>query len=183
MSKYDNIKTAAELVAEVRANGLSTDQKDICRAQDIFGHTPIEELDRLANDIGRDNDKGEPDPHGTWSSSRPATQATFYQIAFTIWHWEDAVRFWNQHTNPEHTAFEEVKAENARLRKAKDELEDQRDTLQHEQEMATREIESLRADERTMLSALEDAEAEVVNLKAELYDYIKALEGGVSCAD
>ena len=32
MSKYDSIKTAAELVAEVRANGLSTVQEDICRA-------------------------------------------------------------------------------------------------------------------------------------------------------
>ena len=105
MSKYDSIKTAAELVADVRANGLSTAQEDICRAQDIFGHTPIEELDRLANDIGRDNDKGEPDPHGSWSSSRPATQATFYRIAFSIWNWEDAVRFWNLHTNPEHMAF------------------------------------------------------------------------------
>ena len=124
MSKYDSIKTAAELVAEVRANGLSTVQEDICRAQDIFGHTPIEELDRLANDIGRDNDKGEPDPHGTWSSSRPATQATFYRIVFSIWNWEDAVRFWNQHANPEHMAFDEVKTENARLRAAKVELED-----------------------------------------------------------
>lgn len=175
MSKYDSIKTAAELVAEVRANGLSTDQEDICRAQDIFGHTPIEELDRLANDIGRDNDKGEPDPHGTWSSIRPATRDTFYQIVFSIWHWEDAVRFWNQHTNPEHTAFKEVVAENARLRAAKTELEDKAETLLHEQEMAAREIESLRDDEHSMISALESAEAEVVNLKAELYDYMKAV--------
>lgn len=51
MSKYDDIKTAAELVAEVRAHGLSLDQEDICRAQDIFGNSPIEELVRLANDI------------------------------------------------------------------------------------------------------------------------------------
>lgn len=176
MSKYDSIKTAAELVAEVRANGLSTAQEDICRAQDIFGHTSIEELDRLANDIGRDNDKGEPDPHGSWSSSRPATQATFYRIAFSIWNWEDAVRFWNQHTNPEHMAFGEVKAENARLRAAKTELEDKVETLQHEQEMATREIETLHKDETSMILALENAEEEIITLKAELYDYIKAMD-------
>ena len=176
MSKYDSIKTAAELVAEVRANGLSTVQEDICRAQDIFGHTPIEELDRLANDIGRDNDKGDPDPHGTWSSSRPATQATFYRIVFSIWNWEDAVRFWNQHTNPEHMAFDEVKTENARLRAAKGELEDKVETLQHEQDMQTREMEKLRQDSRSMIASLEDAEAEVVNLKAELYDYMKAVD-------
>ena len=64
MSKYDDIKTAAELVAEVRAHGLSLDQEDICRAQDIFGNSPIEELVRLANDIGRNNRNGEPDPRG-----------------------------------------------------------------------------------------------------------------------
>ena len=73
-------------------------------------------------------------------------------------------------------AFEEVKAENARLRAAKAELEDKVETLQHEQEMQTREMEKLRSDERSMIAALEDAEAEVVNLKAELYDYMKAVD-------
>ena len=73
MSKYDSIKTAAELVAEVRLHGLSLAQEDITRAQDIFGRSSIEELVALANDIGRNNDKGEPDPKGTWSSGRPAT--------------------------------------------------------------------------------------------------------------
>lgn len=33
-SKYDHIETAAELVQEVRAHGLSTAQEDICRAQE-----------------------------------------------------------------------------------------------------------------------------------------------------
>ena len=70
MSKYDSIETAAELVAEVQAHGLSTAQEDICRAQDIFGHTSVEELAHLANDIGRNNAQGEPDPHGSWSSGR-----------------------------------------------------------------------------------------------------------------
>ena len=55
MSKYDSIKTASDLVADVQLNGLSTDQEDICRAQDIFGHTSIEELARLANDTGMNN--------------------------------------------------------------------------------------------------------------------------------
>ena len=71
MSKYDSIKTAAELVKEVRLNGLSLAQEDICRAQDIFGNAPIEELVALANDIGRNNRDGEPDPKGTVSSTRP----------------------------------------------------------------------------------------------------------------
>lgn len=86
-SKYDSIKTAADLVAEVAAHGLSTEQEDQNRAADIFGNTSIEELDRLANDIGRNNQNGEPDPKGTWSSSRKGTQETFYFIAFSIWNW------------------------------------------------------------------------------------------------
>ena len=36
MSKYDSIKTAAELVAEVQAHGLSLAEEDIVRTQDIF---------------------------------------------------------------------------------------------------------------------------------------------------
>ena len=80
MSKYDSIKTAADLVAEVQLHGLSTAQEDICRAQDIFGDSPIKELIRLANDIGRDNSKGEPDPKGTWGGGRKGTQGTFYMI-------------------------------------------------------------------------------------------------------
>lgn len=176
MSKYDNIKTAAELVAEVRAHGLSLELDDKAQAQDIFGHTPIEELARLANDIGRDNDKGEPDPHGTWASGRPATQATFYQIAFAIWSWEDAVRFWNQHTNPEHMAFEEVKAENARLRKANGELDDQRDKLVYELGKLTDENSELQKQVTNLVVNLEDSEEDVVHLKAELYDYMKAID-------
>ncbi len=101
MSKYDNIETAADLVREVAACGLSTNQDDINRAANIFGRTSIEELVRLANDIGRNNEKGEPDPNGTWSSDRKATQGTFYFIAFNIWHWEQTVRFFNTHINPD----------------------------------------------------------------------------------
>lgn len=79
-------------------------------------------------------------------------------------------------SDPEKKAFREIVGENARLRFAKAELEDKVETLQHEQEMQTREMEKLRSDERSMISALEDAEAEVVNLKAELYDYMKAMD-------
>ena len=42
--------------------------------------------------------------------------------------------------------------------------------------MATAEIEKLRKDENSVIAALEDAEAEVVRLKAELYDYMKAVD-------
>lgn len=178
MSKYDHIKTAAELVDEVRANGLSREIEDLVRAQEILDGSTTEELVRLANNIGPNGEPAEA-PTGTGTGHRRPTQKTFYHIAFAVWKWEDAMNFFNEHTNPEHMAFEEVKAENARLRAAKAELEDQRDTLQHELDMEKRESEKLRQDSRSMIAALEDAEAEVVNLKAELYDYIKAMDGGV----
>ena len=62
------------------------------------------------------------------------------------------------------------------IQEAQVELEDKVETLQHEQDMQTREMEKLRQDSRSMIAALEDAEAEVVNLKAELYDYMKAVD-------
>ena len=51
MSKYDSIRTAAEMVQEVRMHGLSTAQEDLNRVADIFGRSNVEELVRLANDI------------------------------------------------------------------------------------------------------------------------------------
>lgn len=83
-SQYDSIKTPAELIAEVMTHGLSTKQEDICRVQDIFGRAPIEDLVKLANDIGRNNADGEPDPKGTWSSGRKGTQSTFYMVLSSI---------------------------------------------------------------------------------------------------
>lgn len=164
MKRFRKIKTAAELVEFVRTNGMLLDEEAYKLAQKIFDSTDEAELVRLANDDSRSH----PDDF--------SNQDIFYHIAFNIMTWRYALDFWNQHTNPEHMAFDEVKAENARLRAAKVDLEDKVETLQHEQDMQTREMEKLRSDERSMIAALEDAEAEVVNLKAELYDYMKAVD-------
>lgn len=178
-SKYDNIKTAAELVSEVQLHGLSLAQEDICRAQDIFGHTPIEELARLANDIGRDNEKGEPDPKGSRSSGRRATQSTFYSILSSIWHWEEVTRFWNTHTNPEHEQVEELRAklraEMAEHSNTKKALEEQRVSTNAEHKFLLAErgkrveqgekIESLKAE-------IHDRDMTIMELKAKLYDLL-----------
>lgn len=128
-SQYDSIKTAEELLKEVAAHGLSTKPEDICRAQDIFGRSEVKELIRLANDNGRLNGfDGEPDPRGTYSSGRVGLSKYFYQVAFKIWSWEDATRFYNQHSNfPVIDALEEnkmlhqqVKELNGELKRAKD---------------------------------------------------------------
>lgn len=54
ITTLDQVTTATELVGLVSWQGVSTKQEDICRMQDIIGHSTIEELDLLANDIGAD---------------------------------------------------------------------------------------------------------------------------------
>lgn len=185
-SKYDSIQTAAELVSEVQLHGLSTAQEDICRAQDIFGHTPLEELARLANDIGRDNAQGEPDPNGTCSSGRRATQNTFYSILSNIWHWEEVTRFWNTYTNPQTEelkkrtmAYDAVAAGSKKIKAANDELEEKisylAEDVKAEHDLRLAEIsEKLKLkDEADRLRAkLHDRDMDVMELKAKLYDLL-----------
>jgi len=174
-SKYDSIETAADLVREVQIHGLSIDPNDICRAQDIFGYTSVEELARLANDIGRNNDQGEPDPKGSWSSNRRPTRDTFYMIAFSIWNWEVATHFWNEYTNPEHEMFKELKKK----------LKEQEEAVQALSAKLDKEQESLfmveeynrlvdRCDEAERRA--DAAEAEILVLKARLYDFMTNTE-------
>lgn len=174
MSKYDSIETAAELVAEVQAHGLSTAQEDICWAQDIFGHTAVEELARLANDIGRNNAQGEPDPHGSRSSGRRPTQGTFYSILTNIWHWEEVTRFWNLHTNPERQTWQEAQRTIGELQHKVTATEIERDAaknlLRTSEKKASDLIDALTDAERRACTA----EAQVLALKAKLYDYITA---------
>lgn len=177
MSKYDSIKTAADLVAEVQMHGLSTDQEDICRAQDIFGNSPIEELVRLANDIGRDNSKGEPDPKGTLGGGRKGTQGTFYMIVSSIWNWEEVTRFWNQHTNPEHEHMEELRA---KLRAEMSEHSDTKKALEEQKTSADAEHKLLIIERgnrieqsekiRELEAELHDRDMTIMELKAKLYD-------------
>lgn len=169
-SKYDNIKTATEMVQEVICHGLSTNQEDIIRVQDIFGQSTIGELDRLANDIGRNNEYGEPDPKGTWSSTRHPTRDAFYMILFNIWNWEDATSFWNQYSNPE-------REELLKLRNTCEEWSkhsDNQDKLYQEVRSDYLEERNLRLDaEEKLKSAREEIEAkdlEIMKLKAKLYD-------------
>lgn len=171
-SIYDSIKTARELVYHVKNHGLSTNTEDICRAQDIFGHSTIEELDDLANDIGRYDENGNPDPKGTWSSTRIPTRDTFYHILFIIWNYEDATRFWNQHTNPEHDELVVLREEKQELKKAVKDLKSQLD-LEHGIRLGeTRQ--KLEIDEKLgkLAAELHDANMTIMELKAKLYDLI-----------
>lgn len=175
-SKYDSIKTAAELVSEVQMHGLSLDQEDLNRVADIFGRSPVEELVRLANDIGRNNENGKPDPKGTWSSERKATQGTFYSIISHIWNWEEVTRFWNEHTNPEHEVLVELRAEKKELMDKLTEVMDQWDK-EHEMRLAeTSDKLDAKATAENLAAELHDKEMEVMELKAKLYDLM--VKGG-----
>lgn len=161
MSRYDSIKTATDLIMEVRMRGLSTSQDDLNRAADIFGRASIGELAALANDIGRKNEKGEPDPNGTWSSGRKGTQQTFYFIAFNIWHWEEATRFFNTHTNIQTKGCRifDLEQEAAKIPN----LEQQLETCKHLWQLE--EQRSMKAERK-----LAEAQSKITALKAKLYD-------------
>lgn len=169
-SKYDSIKTASEMVEEVMVHGLSTNQADICRVQDIFGQSTIEELDRLANDIGRNNEYGEPDPKGTWSSGRRPTRDVFYMILFNIWNWEDATRFWNQHSNIEREELLKLRNTCKNLSK---QLDKQVEHTKVERNEVVETLNRLRETESeliTLNSQLDEKDFEIMKLKAKLYD-------------
>lgn len=171
-SIYDNISTAKELVNYVMVHGMSTKTEDICRMQDIFGNSAVEDLAFLANDIGRDNHDGEPDPKGTMYSGRRATRGTFYSILFSIWNWEDATRFWNTHTNPEHEKLKELRTENAALKDMARIAEQEREKFNDERANREAYIDEKLALLDEAIRRAEDAEAEVIRLKARLFDLI-----------
>ena len=173
-SIYENIKSAKELVKHVMAHGISTKDEDIVVAQDIIGHSTIEELDELANDIGMEDRNGNPDPKGTIYSGKRGTRDTFYFILFHVWSWEDATRFWNQHTNPEHEELD-------KLRTAYDDLKKQSDYIdeEHDKEHKARLTETsarLEAEDkvRKLEAELHDRDMAIMELKAKLYDMMTA---------
>lgn len=174
MSKYDSIETAANLVREVMAHGLSTAQDDLNRAADIFGNDSVENLVSLANDIGRNNENGEPDPNGSWSSSRKATQSTFYMIASSIWNWEDVTRFWNLHTNPERVELVEARRQ---LKKLSEDAKEKGEALLKEHQAVLDErkrVVDLEAEVRKLGADLHDSKMNEMELKARLYDLMVA---------
>lgn len=169
-SIYDNIKTAKDLLVHVSIHGLSTKQEDICRAQDIFGNSYIEDLVELANDTGIKDGM---------STGRKGTRDVFYQVLFNIWHWTDATRFYNRYTNPE---FQKMKEQENKL---KDEMREHSDTKKalEEQMKKTEEQHQIVLNERrrandaeaTMLqleAELHDRDMKIMELKAQLYDYM-----------
>jgi len=173
-SIYDSIKTAKELLEKVAMQGFSTQVEDICKAQDIFGHATIEELVALANDNGRNNDKGEPDARGSWSSGRKGFQQTFYSVLFQIWNWEDATRFYNQYSNfpviDEKAELQEAKKQVKQLKQEISDLDKLERATESMLETEKKKATELEADKKQLEASLESAQEEILKLKAKLYD-------------
>jgi len=160
MSKYNNIQTAADLVREVKMNGLSTAQDDINRAADIIGRAPIKELVDLATDAQCTAENG-------FTTGKPSTSNTFYSIAFTVWHWEQAARFFAEHTlrlpQQLHDTQKQLKTETARA-----------DAAEAEATRCMTGWESAAESLQTAQARLKEATADVIQLKANLYDMMKS---------
>lgn len=174
MSIYDSVKTAKDLITEVRAHGLSTAAEDICRAQDIFGHSTIEELAALATDNGRRDEDGTPNQFGNWSSGRDGTQKVFYQIIFTIWNWEEATKYYNEHSNPLYIEGRNAVKERNQLNKTLENQSAQLDKLNQEITEDKDAINQLIGEKYEYQKEIDEKDAVIVKLKARLYDLMVA---------
>lgn len=170
LKELKDIKTAKELIEHIQIHGMSTVQEDIVTMQDIIGHEPIEELYLLANDIGRNDENGNPDPKGTWSSGRKGTQSTFYSLLFHIWNWQDAVDFWNRNTNPDHEQKLIVDAQNNDLRCARDRMRKEIESKDAVLEDLHNRLKEAEDSAQRLREVVNRKDAEILALKAKLYD-------------
>lgn len=162
ITKFEQIEKLEDLITYINCFGRPTDTESICRMQDIVGHTALEDLIKFATDDGTKIEDG-----NKWSTGRRGTKATTMNLLFAIWDWERATEFYNLYVNQvaiknrEDAAKAKDLTEN--LTKREDELKKTGTKLA---EMITEQA-KLRRD-------LEKAEAEILKLKAKLFDYMTA---------
>lgn len=173
-SIYDGIFSTRALLETVKQHGLSTKAEDICRAQDIFGRATLQELIALANDNGRMNSDGEADPNGSWSNGRDGLQKTFYSVLFHIWNWEEATRFWNQHTNPEYANLKKTAGKVKDLETKLAVAESNQKTAQKNAELLNDDLGKAEKENSNLAAKVKAQEEEIMKLKARLYDLMVA---------
>lgn len=169
-SIYDNIKTAKDLIFEVKAHGLSIKTEDICRAQDIFGNSTVGELEALATDTGRRDEDGTPNQFGSWTTGKDGTQRFFYQIIFEIWGWERATEYYNQHSNPLYIEGRKAVKERDALKEELICKENSIAKLNGDIAEYKGAIEQMRDEKVDYQKEIDEKDAEIVKLKARLYD-------------
>lgn len=173
-SIYDKTETAKDLLIEVKIHGLSTKAEDICRAQDIFGRATLQELIALANDNGKMNSDGEADPNGSWSNGRDGLQKTFYSVLFHIWNWEEATRFWNQHTNPEYANLKKTAGKIKGLEASLALAESLSTTNAQRVKLLSDDLVKAENENSNLTAKVKAQEEEILKLKARLYDLMVA---------
>lgn len=152
-TRYDKISTTAELVNFVKSQGLDTDTDSIVRVQDIIAKSPYEELAEIASD--------------------GAKQDTLFFILTHAWNWRDVIHFWNAYINPEHKELKDLKGEAAKYKQEIHRLKGEF-KLEHEIRLAaTAETVSLKGEVNRLQVELHDRDMTIMELKAELYDYMK----------
>lgn len=153
--KYDDIKTAKDLVKEVALNGMSLNQDDQIRAQDIIGHSTVGELEELAN--SKEQIKNQ------------SMSGYFYHLLKYIWSIEDVIRFWNNNSNPEHKEVELLRDEAKKFREYSKKLADEVESLKSE-------LAQLKAKAINDNASSEKDKQEIIRLKARLFDLMEQLE-------
>ena len=185
-SRYEKIKTAKELMTDIQIHGRFTSIEDTIAIQDILGKSTVDELVDLANDIGRNNEFGQPDPNGTWGGNRNGTRDVFYSTLFAVWSWEDATRFWNLHSN---IAMKMADERNAELVEEKKEADEEVETLKKQVALLEGDCDSyedtinrLNHENQVLVGKLTDSQSdlgkaqdEILRLKAKLYDMMVAM--------
>lgn len=150
--KYDNIKTAKELIHEVAINGISLNLDDQCRAQDILGRSTVGELKELANSSEQIGNKFE--------------GSTFYFAIQHLWNIDDVLRFWNNNSNPEHKEVELLRDEAKKYREYNKKLTEEVKKLKSE-------IAQLKAKAINTDASTEAYKQEILKLKAHLFDMME----------
>lgn len=182
MKKFEELENVRELIDYVRMNGVPTDQEKICRMQDIVGHSSEQELASLANNDGTEEKDGQ-----KWSTGRRGTRADFYHLLFHIWNWEDAVRFFNRHTDPT------IKAMRANLQKVNAEYDSVKKLYENEhlertavEKIKAEHFEALCKADKELVELKKELEAkdlEIMKLKAKLYDFLAVASAAEGATD
>lgn len=173
-SIYDNIKSAKDLIREVKAHGLSTKIEDICRAQDIFGNSTVGELEALATDTGRRDEDGTPNQFGNWTTGRDGTQGVFYQIIFEIWGWERSTEYYNTHSNPMYIEGRKAVRECDALKEELICKENSIAKLNGDIAELKSTIAQMVDEKADCQKKVDEKDAEIIRLKAQLYDLMIA---------
>ena len=154
ITKLEQVTSARELITYTKSFGVPTSAENICTMQDIIGNSTVDELTELANKEG----------------------SALMFLLFHIWNWERATDFYNKYVNQQYKAEKE---EIEKLRKENKEQKADISILKDRSEKDRKAIDALQkswedtdAELFETKNKLEEAEKEIVKLKAMLFDYM-----------